>query len=545
MSSAMLPFNVEIMKLDAKRLSLVRPVTSLDYYERVNGDLHEDGLFSVSIFGRMGDEVRDKRFSYIDIKVEVFHPIIYETLIKLKALYRGILAGTQYALFDEEMKDFVPATELEGRTGFAYFISRFNDIEFKKNKSIIRDKRIELIEKYRERALVSKILVMPAGLRDIEVDETGQKKVGEINTAYRKVLSIAKTIPDSNYQSTDLYNLPRHLLQMAFNDIYYTIEKILRGKRGFFQHRWGRRRIFNGTRNVITAMDSSKNELGDDLTPKFTDSVIGLYQCLKAQQPIAIHAIRTTYLPHIFNGNSLVANLVEPATLKRVQVEIDSASFDKWMSVEGLEKVLTGFGEASTRHKPIIVAGHYLALIYAPKNQKVFKVIHSIDDLPANLDKADVRPISYVEFLYLSTYHAMKSKIALVTRYPVTGIGSIYPSTLYIKTTIVGERRSELDADSWTSSEDDLIFPEFPVFEPLSYMDSFQVHASRLARLGGDFDGDTVSTSVLMTDEGVEEVQRFMTRREAWVDPRGGMIASVNVDTVALVMKNMTRAPTK
>lgn len=40
-------------------------------------------------------------------------------------------------------------------------------------------------------------------------------------------------------------------------------------------------------------------------------------------------------------------------------------------------------------------------------------------------------------------------------------------------------------------------------------------------------------------------MRNFMKTREAWVDPRGGMVASINVDTVALVMKNMTRAPTK
>lgn len=484
MSTAMLPFNVEIMKLDSKRLENIRPVTSLDYYERVNGDLHEDGLFSVAIFGRVGDEVRDKKFSYIDIKVEIFHPVIYETLVKLKALYRGILAGTQYAIFDKVEKDFIPSNELEGQTGFAFFVQHFKDIQFKKNKSIIRDKRIELIEKYRDRALGNKILVMPAGLRDIEVDDTGQKKVGEINTAYRKILSIAKTISDNGHQNAALYNLPRHLLQMAFNEIYDTIEKMLRGKKGFVQHRWGRRRIYNGTRNVITAMDTSKNVLGDHLTPKFTDSIIGLYQCLKATQPIAIHGIRSKYLPQIFTGG-LNANLIEPSTLKRQMVQVDSTSYDKWMSVEGLEKVLTAFGEASTRHQPIKIDGYYLALIYAPKETKVFKVLNSIDDLPEGLDPKDVRPITYVEFLYLSTYSLLKDKIGLVTRYPVTGIGSIYPTTLYIKTTINGELRRELN-DSWAVDEDSEAYPEFPIFNPPTYMDSFQIHSSRLARLGGD-----------------------------------------------------------
>ena len=54
------------------------------------------------------------------------------------------------------------------------------------------------------------------------------------------------------------------------------------------------------------------------------------------------------------------------------------------------------------------------------------------------------------------------------------------------------------------------------------------------------FDGDTSSLNSIMTDEGVQEVYDLFKKKEAWVDPRGGMIASANVDTVALVLKNMT-----
>ena len=540
MKLGMLPFNITLARVDEATTSLMRPVTSLDFYERVNGDLHEDGLFSVLIFGRLGDEMRDRRFSYIDIKVEIFHPVIYQTLIKVKALYRGILSGTQFARWDETISDFVPSTEIEGKTGFAFFVEHFKDIKFKKNKSNIRDKRIQMLEKYRDRALTSRILVIPAGLRDIEVDESGQKKVGEINTHYRKMLATARAIPNTEFKDSDLYNLPRHILQMTFNEIYETLEKMLRGKKGFFQHRWGRRRIFNGTRNVITAMDTSKDVLDDPHSPKFTDSIIGIYQAVKAFQPLAIHGIRNKYLTKIFNSVNLTANLIEPVTLKNVQVDLDSVTYDKWMSVEGLEKILTAFGEVSMRHKPILLNGYYLALIYAPRGTNIFKVFHSIDELPEGFNPEYVRPINYIEFIYLSCYEVLKNKVAFITRYPITGIGSIYPCTLYIKTTVTGERRYELD-DNWSKTENSLLVPEFPLIDASTYIDSLVVHSSRLNKLGADFDGDTASCNGIMTDEGIEEVMAAFRKKEAWVDPRGGMIASANVDTVALVLKNMTR----
>lgn len=486
MKTLELPFNVELIKLDKARLAPLKPVTSLDYYENVNGDLHEDGLFSISIFGRIGDEARDRRFSYIDIKTEVFHPVIYQRLTQLRGLYRGILAGSHYAVWNPELKDFEPADELRGQTGYAFFISHWPEIQFVRNKSDIRDQRIKLIEKYRDRALTDKILVMPAGLRDIEVGADGRKVVADINTHYRKILSIARTIPDTEHaKSAKVHNLPRHLLQQAFNDVYNTIEETLTGKKGFLQSKWGSRRIFNGTRNVITAMDTSTEYLGGDNAPKYTDTVVGLYQATKALLPVAIHQLKTTYLARVFAPGNGVANLIDPTTLESEQVQLSSDTYDRWTTVEGLEKVIASYGERSNRNKAVVLDGRYLALIYAPPHEKVFRVFHDIRDLPEQYSRKHVRAINLVELLYLSGYKVWNNYVAFVTRYPITGVDSCFPATIYVKTTIVGEKRTELD-EQWNEITDDGVALEFPTYEPLAYLDSHVVQSSRLAGLGAD-----------------------------------------------------------
>ena len=142
-----LPFNVDIMRLDQAKLQLMRPVKSLDFFENVNGDFHEDGLFSVAIFGRVGEEMRDRRFSYIDIKTEVFHPVIYSKLIQVRGLYRGILSGSSYAKWNPELRDFELVDELSGETGYAFFLRHWKDIKFVRNRSDVRDMRIKLLEK--------------------------------------------------------------------------------------------------------------------------------------------------------------------------------------------------------------------------------------------------------------------------------------------------------------------------------------------------------------------------------------------------------------
>ena len=481
-----MPFNVELLKLDRTRLEAIRPVSSLDYYENVNGDLHEDGLFSVSIFGRVGDEARDRRFSFIELHTQVFHPIIYNALGQIRGLYRGILAGTQYAVWNEAEKDFDPADELSGQTGFSFFLKHWTQIDFRRNKSDIRDQRIKLIEKYKDRALTDKILVMPAGLRDIEVKDDGQVKVGDINAYYRKVISIARTIADTEDRESASHNLPRHLLQQTFNEIYDLIEQILTGKEGFLQKKWASRRIFNGTRNVITAMDTSVEYLGGKNAPRYTDTVIGLQQASKALLPVTLHCLKTGPLEAVFAPGAGMANAVDPITLQGEQVQLASDTYDRWTTVEGLEKVISSYSEITIRNKPVMLDGRYLALIYVGPN-KDFRIFHSIGDLPEGFDRKYVRPINLVELLYLSGYQKWNNYPAFVTRYPITGTGSCYPTTMYVKTTIVGEMRYEL-GDDWKPKGDDFVAIEFPTYEPLAYLDSLVIPSSRLAGLGADRD---------------------------------------------------------
>jgi hypothetical protein len=84
---------------------------------------------------------------------------------------------------------------------------------------------------------------------------------------------------------------------------------------------------------------------------------------------------------------------------------------------------------------------------------------------------------------------------------------------------------------------------EFPTYDPKAYLDSLVIPSARLAGLGADFDGDTASLNVNYSDEAVKEIRDHLKSKSAWVDPRGGLKASTNVDTFALTLRNLTRNP--
>lgn len=529
------PFNISILQLNAENLKNIRPIKVLDIYNGSSDGFHPDGLFSSEIFGPVGDERRNYRYSYIDIKVSVFHPMIYRTLVATKKLYGSIMAGTAYAVWDDVAKDFVASNALEGFTGFEFFLSKWKEINFVESGSISREQNIKLLKKYANSALTNKIIVMPAGLRDIETDNNGRMVEDEINPLYRKVLALANTINASTIKNyPEIIDTPRYQIQLNFNNIYESINKLIEGKRKLIMGKWASRRIFNGTRNVFTSMDPSVEELGREGNPSFNSTIIGLYQYLKATLPVSVYQIRK-FLEPIFTDVNQPARLVNMETLKSEDVLLPAAYYDHWATNEGIEKIISSFKEESIRNKPIVIDGKYLALIY--KGKGVYKVFHSIDELPKGYSVEDVKPITFVEMLFLSVYKDSKNYPCLITRYPVDNIGSIYPSLTHLRATLKRETRQEL-GDDWMPIEGSICY-EYPVIGA-PYVNSLIPHPAHLVGLNADFDGDTGSGTICYSDESIEEARTYFQQRQAYIGTDGYLMNSIATSTVNLVMHNLT-----
>lgn len=539
MKNTDVPFNVWLMELTSQKLQAIRPVTVLDHFDGGTTNFHDDGLFSLLTFGRVGSPERDLRFSYINCKIDIFHPLMYKELTMLKALYKGIMAGKAYALWDEKESDFVAADPTTGETGFYFFLKYWKKIKFKRTGSDIRDDRIAFVEKYKEKGMTDKVLVLPAGLRDLMFDETGRAKEGEVNELYRKLLSISNAINASSSSAGDLLDNSRVSLQNAFNAIYEYFESLIRGKGGFQQERWGSRRIFNGTRNVITAMKTSPKYIGAKNSPSHNNTVLGLYQTLKGTLPVSKHLILNGFLKTVFNSAESAAMLVNPSSLRRVRVTVPPKVVDRWTTTSGIESVINSFENFDMRLKPIMVEDHYIGLVYrGPDN--TFKLFGDITELPEELDKEHVHPISLCELLYLSGYRRWNTLGIFPTRYPVAGVGSIYPSIPYVVTTTKSEMRRELGED-WKPIEDDsYVAPEYPTFENASFSETMAVHPSRIGGLTADYDGDMCSANYVYTDEAVNEVHERLKKAAAYVDPQGGLLASPYYETVQRVLVVMT-----
>lgn len=538
-----IPFNISLLQLTPEDISKIRPIRSLDQFEGATQNFHPEGLYSTLTFGVAGSDSRSTRFGYIDLKISVIHPTLFLTLTSMKGLYKEIMAGREFAKWDPDISDFVKSDVLEGQTGYQFFIEHFHKIQYEETNSVKRQQAIRLLTNNKKKALIDKVLVLPAGLRDLEVDGTGRYTSDEINDLYRKLLAISNTInPSTVSASPEAYNTQRMSLQNTFIEIYEYIIAIIEGKKNLMMGKWAGRKVFNGTRNVITSMDTVVGELGAPGNVTTNSAAVGIYQAAKAILPITLYQLKNGFLSEVFSSPGAPALLVNKQTLMSERVQLKVEHYDRWMSNEGLEKFVSYFKETSIRHNAINVGNdHYLGLIYrGPDN--TFKLIHGIDELPEGRNKEDCTPLTIAELLYSQIYHIANKYTGFVTRYPIAGAGSIMPCKLYLKSTVKKEFRKEL-AQDWKEYGMPRVSYEFPVTGS-EFFNSLAPHLNLMRGMKGDFDGDTMSLTVVYSDEAVKETDKFLSSKKGYVGTDGRFYRDNEIDSIAYVLYNLTGEPT-
>jgi hypothetical protein len=489
------PLNIAILNVDEYIIqNRVEPVTSTLIYEPSTNIFHSGGLYSEEIFGSVGSPDRMLKFGYIDLNTTIFNPKIFKLIVQLKSLYKDIMQGSAYAIFNEVTKDFErvvgdPLNTPGADTGYSFFLRHFYELNFPHTESSRRDERIEVIEQYKDRALITKYLVEPAGLRDIANDSSGRLVQDDINKLYTSLKIYTRSIPKGS--TSIFYDPVRYQIQSKAQEIYEYIENFLDGKRGFIQGSFARRKVAMGTRNVITAAPYIASSPDDPQMLKTDDVMLGVYQTIKGLQPFTKYGWFSIFGNPIFKAEatSKIA-LSDPHTGKLVYTTISPDTRDKWMSSDGIDKLMNSFRNQDLRKKPVLIRdteGHdyALSLVYDEGNEIV--LCRSIDDLsdrwPRPIDKSKLRPITYIEVFYLIAETISVGKHVVATRYPVIEQGSSYVGKVHVVSTSPS-RYVEL-VDLLSPGMERIPLKQYPILGA-SFMDAAMIHPSRLGGLGAD-----------------------------------------------------------
>lgn len=553
-------FNIDLLVPNEgkyKEMGL-QEVTSLSIFEPNSDVFARDGLFSPYIFGELGTDVRLTRPGYVNFKCKVFHPLVYSCICNLGKRYEEILSGNAKAIFNPKTKDFELTTDDSGETGFDFFCRHVDELVYERNESKIRDFKIGLVDKYgRNSGLISEWLVLPAGLRDYTIDDKGVPSEDDINKLYRSLIGLANRMKRINVADPTytLYLDPiRYKVQRVLYDIYKYIQNLIDGKSKFIQSKWASRGCEYAVSNVITATPTLVKDLDDETTKiGFNSTVVGVFQYLKACGPVVYNKLMNKFIGRVFGSDSYKTRLINPKTLKTELVELKTKTRQEWTNMEGVNNIVNKLAQDVIKNEYVKLDGYYLALVLdkiseveiyfdpnelpeeyslnKPENFKKFKEgveAHSFDF------KYNVRPITYVELFYLSIVDIVKNYPALVTRYPITGGGSIYPTYPYLKTTIKG-RKVKYNIGHMEEGE----APEYPILG-LDYIRSQSVHITHLDKLGADHDGDVMSFILLFSEEAIKEVNHFLGSKDYYLDSSGNFNYSSATNVINIVITHMT-----
>lgn len=353
------PFNIQIMDVDdfIQRHSLL-PVTSTAIFETGTKRFHPDGLYSEAIFGQVGSRDRLVRKGYIDLHTDIVTPHLYKQLITLRSYYKDIISGKAYAKLDPEIKDLILAEPDEpgADTGFQFFIKSLPKITFARTDSVKRTDKIDLLEKYRDRLIIDKLIVLPAGIRDVKITDD-YISPEEINKFYVAILQLASGLP-SNKSDEPLYDTIRFQIQTKVMAIYDYITTLIDGKSGFAQGKFAARKLTYGTRNVITALPITRVE---DPT---SDRCIGpeeieipLFQAMKSSFPLIVHSLQQIFFNTVFSNQTNKIPLIDPDSLFTNYVDVDTAVVSMYTTDTGINDLINNYRTPEIQWEPVKIKG--------------------------------------------------------------------------------------------------------------------------------------------------------------------------------------------
>ena len=531
----------------------IKQVTSNFIFLPSTTEFHPEGLFSKEIFGPIGSTTRLIQHGYINTKVKVLHPDVYDKLVSLNRLYGLIMSGQVQAVYDNKVNEFFKLSfirELKPHhsvgTGYSFFIRHLPKLEYRQTASRARQDKITFLEKYKDRLLTNILLVLPAGLRDMQVDN-GKQQIEEINKFYNKMLLYTQALPDVGNLDSEIWDNIRYGIQKLYIEINDYIFHILDGKSGFINKKVARRSVAMGTRNVLTGTKVvSKSSKG--FRQSVNDTVMPLFQASKAFLPLTIHHLFTTFMYPIMNQDSNIIYAIEPSNLDFVQVTLTDTDKKNYFTRKGLEDRIENYRIKELRHQPFTLflknkKIYYFFLVYDTgdqififRNLNEFKLYYK-EAFNKDIDMTCVRPMTNIEVMYIATSFAVKEKHVQTTRFPVAGAESTFATNIIIIST---EPSREVDiVDVFSGTRTSRRFHMYPIRNESS-VDGVRIHPIHLGHIQGDYDGDTTTNFGIWTKDANEQIRLNQQKKRSLLSPTGVLKYGLEKDVTDITFYNLS-----
>ncbi len=525
----------------------VAEITSSSIFEANSKMFHPDGLFSEAIFGPITELKRFTTFGHLNLNTNVIHPIIFNELIVGRKLYTGILSGNKVAKFSKETNDFELADEDDSTagTGYSFFISHLSKLYKKTSGSMRTSNKLVMLKKYAGNLTTNKYLVLPAGLRDIKLTSARLSK-DDINKIYLQLINLTTSLSEYSLSDDKIFDDIRYKIQSRIHDVHKHILELTKGKQGFFQEHYSKRKVTYSTRNVASVNVQRSVAPNDPLFIDTNSVAVPLLNVIKAFQPMFVKYIKRDLFGEVITDTGMEnIKLTDMNTFESKYVEVKPAEIRKYSDAKEIGRLINHFKHTGFRKSPVAMIGadgktYCLLLkyiegtdIFLGKNKEELKLIVEGAGKEFSLDR--VEPVSWSEAMYIASIQITHDRHVLITRYPVLEEGSLFPAKCIVVTT-----DKTIHGKLHFNQEAKLDVLRFPIVDEI-YTESVTLQETRLAGLNADFDGDMVNVIGVWLDDANQEIKDHLRSIKNLVSSDFSLNFDTSSDIIKLVMHNLSK----
>jgi hypothetical protein len=457
---------------------------------------HPQGLFSEEIFGQTADE-RDYRCAYIKLPIHVFNPNIASTII---ARSGGIIKKLAYGEVRCNLVDGKLVADEEGQyCGLKDLYDIWDNIDIGKTLNTRDQDKFDILSKSPKRLLFNdKVLVLPPNMRPQGL-RNGRKVKSELNTIYMHILGLKSVT--SHTTTNNVYQV-YNKFQDAVVDIYQYVNKFIGSKTGFLQQQLLAKTTTFTARNVISAprYNSDTPTIGIFKTGYPMHTLCSLFQPFvkfHMKQFLSYSTISTIHpTPQEVNRNDLV-NIYDDKMI--------SDLLHIYMKNPGSRFMILYLDPEKT--KPIIFEAYDIK-----KKEKIS------------------RPMTLTDVIYLCCKRGIvdANRMVYTVRYPIGDYMGAFFTKVHILSTVDTTDIEYMGETLYQYPVVDLNASHMRV--STMFADTITPSNSRLKAIGGDYDGDTVKSTGIWSDEANRQAEELMMSKIYNITPQGTTMFPIEIE---------------
>lgn len=460
-----------------------------------------NGLLSTDIFGVSVKE-RKETFAYIRLNGHFLHPFVYKMLKRMNRNFEYIVNGTKKFIITE--KGELVEDEEKGQTGLEFLYKNWDNINFPKNNSMIRNERIDLLNAYDKDTLFCEYwIVIPAFYRDVNLQKSSSGRIShhEINDKYAKLIRLTSVINNNN-NFDFILSRSKAQIQQTLVEIYDLLKGKLEKKHGLIRRSLLGKSIDYGTRSVISAPIFKANK-PEEMQIDFYHCGVPLSQTCALFTPFIVSWVKRFFQREVEKMGNKFPVKTKNGDIKYVELKDPDLYFNEEYIKKHIDRFIFS---PIDRFQPIELPVEDKDLkgkVYLTFIGRTYE-----GHKPETESPLVQRPATWTDVLYQAAVDVTSDKMVWITRYPLLDYFGTFPNKITVLSTqetvpmFIGERvyKNYPKVDLNMSEEKLAVY----------FNDTVTMSNLYLAGLGGDYDGDQVTLKGVYSQEANIEAEKIL-----------------------------------